>query len=559
MSSATPVTVRNTKEAHAAPVVHLSSQTNVTFKGTTAHDVESFLNIKFGADTAGENRFAPPRPYTYPSGSKVDASHPGVACPQPRVPLQGFTLFDNVTDVSEDCLTLRIDRPAGTSDNAKLPVMAYIYGGGDTIGQIYDGTYNPTLLVSAAAKKDYPIIYVAMNYRVNIFGFAASKALSAADSLNAGLLDQRLGLEWIQDNIADFGGDPTQVTIFGESDGATGVGLQITAYGGQKKAPFKRAIMESGGPTADSGTASDFSAVHTSEVTKLVNCTSSSSEEELSCLRKVPMKSLLDTAIKYGNMVDPPWAFDIFIATAPSSFIPDSPSNLVRKGQFAHDVDMILGWNENDGSLFTLPTVNSSVAIFETLTFQGLTEESKKRALQLYPESEFTGTNQVSAQYFRASQMTRDAGFSCPNLLLAQANAKYSASTTGNYLYALNQTVFEGFFEEAGTPYYGVCHFSDIVFVFNEATTRFAQTSTPSDNVLSGLMSGSWAAFASSGQPSGLKGTLSGWSKEGKSGISNVQVIGGPEPGSRSLSGYERLLERCEFWNSPEVTKQLEV
>lgn len=559
IGSATPIAGRGSNESQAAPVVRLPSPADVTFQGITAHDVDSFLNIKFGADTAGDNRFAPPQPYTYSSGSTVDASHPGAACPQSRVPLRGFSLLDNVTDVSEDCLTLRVDRPAGTKANAKLPVMVYIYGGGDTIGQIYDGAYDPTLLVSAAAKKDFPIIYAAVNYRVNIFGFAASEALSKADSLNAGLLDQRLGLEWIQDNIASFGGDPEKVTIFGESDGATGVGLQITAYGGQKKAPFKRAIMESGGPTADPGTASNFSTIHTAKVTELVNCTSSSSSRELSCLRKVPMKFLLATTLGYADKVDMPWAFDVFIPTAPSSFIPDSPSTLLRQGRFAHDIDIISGWNEDDGSLFTSSTVSSLADIWKSVAFAGLTDESKKLALQLYPLDEFTATKHVSAQYFRASRMTRDAGYTCPNLFLARANAKYSAPTTGNYLYALNQTVFKGFFEEAHTPYYGVSHFSDIAFVFNEATTRFVDTSTPSDDALSNLMSGSWAAFASSGHPSGLKGTLSGWHGEGDGETTSVQIIGGPLAGSRSLSDYERLVERCEFWNSPEVTSQLRV
>jgi carboxylesterase type B len=271
------------------------------------------------------------------------------------------------------------------------------------------------------------------------------------------------------------------------------------------------------------------------------------------------MQLLLDSTLHYADKVDPPWAFDVFIPTAPSSFIPDSPSNLLRTGRFAHDINIISGWNEDDGSLFTDPTVDSVADIWKSPAFQGLTDESKTRALQLYPATEFTSTKQVSAEWFRASRMTRDAGYTCPSLLLAKANAKFSAPTTGNYLFVLNQTVFMGFFEQGGTPYLGVSHFSDIPFVFNEATTRFSDTSTPSDNTLSDLMSGSWAAFAASGHPSGLKGTLLGWLEEGKSGTSNVQIIGGPRAGSIGLSDYENLLERCEFWNSPEVTSQLRV
>lgn len=258
------------------------------------------------------------------------------------------------------------------------------------------------------------------------------------------------------------------------------------------------------------------------------------------------MKLLLDTTLQYGDKVDPPWAFDVFIPTAPSSFIPDSPSNLLRKGRFAHDFDIISGWNQDDGSMFTSPKVDSS-------------SESKKRALQLYPVAEFTATKEASAEYFRASRMTRDAGLTCPNVLMAESNAKFSAPTAGNHLFVLNQTVFKGLFEQANTTYLGVSHFSDISFVFNEASTRFADTSTPSDDNLSDLMSGSWAAFASSGHPSGLERTLSGWREKEISGTSNVQIIGGPGAGSCNLSDYERLLERCEFWNSPEVTTQLQV
>lgn len=271
------------------------------------------------------------------------------------------------------------------------------------------------------------------------------------------------------------------------------------------------------------------------------------------------MHTLLDTALAYADKVDVPWGFDVWIPTAPSSLIPDSPSNLVRTGRFAHDIDIIAGWNEDDGSLFTLPTVDSDASIFDSLTFAGLSDESKKKALELYPLSGFTGTKQVSAQYFRASRMTRDAGYTCIDLLLTAANAKFSDSSTANYLFALNQTVFTGFFKESNSTYLGVSHFSDIAFVFNEATTRFKDTSTLSDDELSNLVSGSWAAFATTGNPSGLKGTLPGWQKEDSSGTSNVQIIGAPSPGLRNLSDYERLLKRCEFWNSPEVTSQLKV
>ena len=146
----------------SAPPTVTDPASRITFHGRLSNDVESFLNIRFGDDTSGANRFAHPKPFAYTPGTNVDASSPGAACPQQREPVKGFPVFSNVTNVSEDCLTLRIDRPANTTSADKLPVMVWIYGGGDSIGQIYDQAYDPTGLVLSSAAQDTPVIYVAM-------------------------------------------------------------------------------------------------------------------------------------------------------------------------------------------------------------------------------------------------------------------------------------------------------------------------------------------------------------------------------------------------------------
>ncbi|KIW13800.1 hypothetical protein PV08_08992 [Exophiala spinifera] len=555
------------------PTINLNSSKNITFRGALADGVESFLNIRFGEDTSSKNRFAAPKPYVYPDNLVVDASQPGAACPQQKVPFPTFPIFDNVTRISEDCLTLRVDRPANLSSFAKLPVMVFIYGGGDTVGQIYDSAYDPNGLVSRAHDIGSPVIYVAMNYRLGIFGFAASPALNAMGSLNVGLLDQRLALSWVSQHIAAFGGDPEKVTIFGESDGATGVGLQITAYGASSSVRlFQRAIMQSGGPTADTGTASNLSAVHTAQVVQLLNCTSSNSEMELSCLRELPMQAILSTAIAYEQTLNPDGGLDVFIPTSPSPFIPDSPSNLLKSGRFLHGIDIITGWNENDGSFFVPSTLASDSDLVEWLAsaFPGLSPKNTQLVQTLYPASLFRNdtAENVSVQYFRASQMQRDAGYTCPSLLMLEANANFSATTTSNYLYALNQTVFSGSFAELNVSYYGVSHFSDIPYVFNQAATRYASQSSTSDIALSAKLSASWASFTAYGQLSKGKGTLQGWSEavtlsSRSEGTYDLQVIGGPENILQSIgpSGTydEHLLERCRFWNSDEVLAELMV
>ncbi|KAJ5917045.1 Carboxylesterase [Penicillium tannophilum] len=541
----------------------------VIFEGTSANSVDSFKNIRFGQDTSGNNRFAPPKLYTYPAGTVVNATQSGAACPQQEDPIPTFPIFDNVTSVSEDCLTLRIDRPANATSADRLPVMVWIYGGGDTVGQIYDTAYEPTVLVLGAAEADTPVIYVAMNYRLGLLGFAASPALSAEDSLNAGLLDQRLALEWVQEHITAFGGDPENVTIFGESDGATGVGLQITAYGGEKKAPFKRAIMQSGCAVADAGTASNTSMDHTAAFIKAINCTASTSAEELACLRALPLDTLLPAMIEYEFSIQTSGGLDVFIPTSPSSFIPDSPSKLLSSGRFTRNIDIIAGWDENDGSLFsdTSATTVEEVAEFIAAQYPNLSEKNLKKAMALYPISQFSAytSEGISAEFFQASQIVRDSQFTCPVLYNARMNSKWSTDSTATYLYALNQTVFTPFLEEYGELFYGVCHFSDIPYVFNQVTTVYADLSSESDIELASEMSGSWTSFATYGNPSKANGSISGWSSAPKSsiGVYDVQVIGGPDSGMKTIrhssSSWEDLARRCAFWTSEEIFEQLGV
>ena len=145
----------------AAPII---VDGKVSYVGTQHAGVESFSSIKYGHDTGGANRFKQPRAYSYPAGTLVNATRYGAACPQktgnPTPSLIG--LFGNVTEISEDCLTIRVDRPADTAPNAKLPVMVYLYGGGYNIGQAYDTAYDPNGLVRETAAKQLPVIYVAI-------------------------------------------------------------------------------------------------------------------------------------------------------------------------------------------------------------------------------------------------------------------------------------------------------------------------------------------------------------------------------------------------------------
>lgn len=139
----------------AEPLVKLAPS-NISYRGVARDLVEDFHNIKFAHDTSGQRRFAPPEPYTPPNGSTIDGTLPGPACPQFQAAVPPF--FDETPDISEDCLHLRVTRPAGTTPNDRLPVVVHLVGGGVVRGSTYDSHFDPTQLITHSASLGKPII-----------------------------------------------------------------------------------------------------------------------------------------------------------------------------------------------------------------------------------------------------------------------------------------------------------------------------------------------------------------------------------------------------------------
>ncbi|MDE0887376.1 MAG: carboxylesterase family protein [Myxococcota bacterium] len=194
---------------------------------------EVFLGIPFAETTAGENRWRPPIPKTELTGVfRAVENSPG--CPQEDQ--SEFGLVESET--SEDCLTVNVWRPHGTPPPSPLPVLVWIYGGSFDAGAnsvpMYDGAY-------MAAQQD--VVVVTLNYRVGALGF-----LTGIDGLegNYGLRDQQLALQWVSENAAAFGGDPSRVTLFGQSAGAMSVGLHaLSIPSSRNPSLFQAIIMES--------------------------------------------------------------------------------------------------------------------------------------------------------------------------------------------------------------------------------------------------------------------------------------------------------------------------
>lgn len=313
------------------PVVKLGGS---QYKGLEAGSLEHFHNIKFAQDTSGNRRFAPPEPYVPTPGSLVDATTLGPACPQSKPGIPPF--FSETPEISEDCLNLRISRPAGTTAKDKLPVVVHLYGGGLIKGSANDPHFDPDNLISLSASLGKPVIFVGLNYRYTIFGFARLPILQEQKALNLGLRDQRAGFQWVKDNIAAFGGDPDRITAFGLSAGGTLTSLHLLSFGGEYGVPFTQAWAMSGPPGTSLNIQSDATEKHTRVVAEKLGCgyDSQSDEEILRCLREIPMDALTEAAMEYSVNNHPPAGTFTFIPSVDGDLIPDRQSVLYRKGNF---------------------------------------------------------------------------------------------------------------------------------------------------------------------------------------------------------------------------------
>jgi carboxylesterase type B len=196
------------------------------------------------------------------------------------------------------------------------------------------------------------------------------------------------------------------------------------------------------------------------------------------------LEEILPAEINYTEKVDKFGGFEVFIPTVDGTFIPSAPSSLLKTGRLAKNVSAIIGWNEDDASLFTASPklLMNQTALPEYLTEdRNLTSTQVREVLDLYP----TNSSSIAAsiarhpsippEWFIASQSLRDSAFACPGILMAQAMANHSAHV---YLYDLNQTLFAPFLAANNASFEGVMHFSDIPYVFNQALAYNASQRT---------------------------------------------------------------------------------
>ena len=288
----------------------------------------AFQGIRFAQAPLGNLRFKPPQPLSNENLGTIDVSQESkVLCNQ----LKDYYLLIG----QEDCLLLNIYIPENIFNDddseKRYPVMVWIYGGGFTIGDNTFFKYGPQPYM------DKDIILVTANYRLGPFGFLSLGSEGAQG--NNGLLDQNLALHWVQDNIGSFSGDPEMVTIFGESAGSLSVALQIVSP--MSRGLFQRAILQSGVVLAPTW---HFippieATLYGANMAINLNC---SLMDALECLQSKPVEDIFQ-----GEFPGSKW-----MPTIDPSFMPETPWDILQKGEFDHSIEIIMGSNADEGLLF---------------------------------------------------------------------------------------------------------------------------------------------------------------------------------------------------------------
>nr|ABI13535.1 lipase [Geotrichum candidum] len=471
-----------------APTAVLNDNEVIT--GVLEGQVDTFKGIPFADPPVADLRFKHPQSFTG-SYQGLQAKDFSSACMQID-PYNSLTILDNVLNLgkiipedfrgpiydmakgtvsmSEDCLYLNVFRPAGTKPSDKLPVMVWIYGGAFIYGS--SAAYPGNGYVKESVKMGQPVVFVSINYRTGPFGFLGGDGITAEGNTNSGLHDQRKGLEWVSDNIANFGGDPDKVMIFGESAGAMSVGHQLIAYGGDNtyngKPLFHSAILQSGGPLPYYDSTSVGPEKAYNRFAEYAGCDTTASDVDiLQCLRSKSSQVLHDAQNSY-DLKDLFGLLPEFLGFGPrpdGDILPGSAFELYRSGRYAK-VPYITGNQEDEGTVLAPVALNATttphVKKWLQYIFNQASDSSIERVLELYPQTLSEGSpfrtgilNALTPQFKRVAAILSDLLFQSPRRIMLNATKDVNRWTyISTHLHNL-------------VPFLGTFHGNELVIQFN--------------------------------------------------------------------------------------------
>ena len=475
--------------------------TGGTIEGIAAKDgIESFKGIPFAAPPVGPLRWKFPQPVIPWEGIRT-ANAFGHSAEQGRAAAIAMSVAGGL---DEDCLYLNVWSPPKSEP---LPVMVWIHGGAFTSGSgsmpLYDGTH--------LASKG--VVVVTINYRLGPLGFMAHPELTkegGGSSGNYGIRDQIAALEWVRDNIASFGGNPANVTIFGESAGAYAV--NILAASPRAKGLFHRAIAQSGGSFASPKISNEFGLLHLTlkraeaEGEKLLGRLKVISIAEA---RELPAKTIIDAASPdtTGSAV-----FD-------GQILPKDIHELYAQKQF-NDTPLLVGSNSDEAAMFVWGKLTPEKVKSQAAAGLG---EFAPRILALYPHATVDEATQGGKDILTDLAFTWHAW--------TWAGMQSENGKTPAYLYYFDHR------QPGNTT--GASHAAEIAYVFGNLSTGglFSKGSTQEEETLSEMMMNYWVNFAKTGNPNGDE--LPEWPAFSKQ--SPQGMIFDAEPSARALPYESRM------------------
>jgi para-nitrobenzyl esterase len=446
-------------------------------RGTAQNKIFTFKGVPYGASTAGANRFLPPQKPQKWAGVR-DAFEIGLRSPQPPSNIVAeWAVLDRTEPAGEDCLVLNLWSPA--LDNKKRPVMFWLHGGGFTGGSdgflAYDGT-------ELARKHD--VVVIGINHRLNIFGHMYLADLGDprfANASNAGMLDCVAALEWARDNVAGFGGDPNNVTIFGQSGG----GRKVSTLLGMPAAKglFHRAIVESGSQLTGLSREAATKAAET--VLQRLGLKATQLEE----LQRVPVRKLL-AAMQGGEGRARGGGLN-FAPVTDGRTLPADPFVPVAS-PISAEVPLLVGCTETESTWNTQqqydPLTDGELRerVAETL---GTDEMTAERVIAVYKKNQPKQSNLDVFLILASDASTRAAA-----ITQAERKAALGRAPVYMYLFAWRSPVRDGRLRSM--------HTMDIPFVYDNVDVAKVELGTGADRYgLADKMSNAWVAFARSGNP----------------------------------------------------------